>query len=119
MSLELDIAGETLSLRLSPKDKVLALKGAFDIPLEHIADVRVEPRKAMEEERGIRAPGTGFPGKIALGTWRGRGGKQFWYVRRAERVVVIELEREEYRRLVLEVPDPDAEGDRIRKAAGA
>jgi len=31
---------------------------------------------------------------------------------------VVELEHRDYRRLVLEVPDPDAETDRIRKAAG-
>jgi hypothetical protein len=30
----------------------------------------------------------------------------------------VELEHGDYRRLVLEVPDPDAEADRIRKAAG-
>jgi hypothetical protein len=39
-------------------------------------------------------------------------------VHAAERVLVVELERGKYRRLVLEVPDPDAEADRIRKAVG-
>jgi hypothetical protein len=59
-----------------------------------------------------------FPGRIAVGTWRGRGGKQFWCVHAAERVLVVELEHGEYRRLVLEVPDSEAEDGRIRRAAG-
>jgi hypothetical protein len=117
--MRLDVTGDTLALHLSRKDEALALKRSFELPLSHVVGVRVEPRKAMEAERGIRAPGTGFPGKVALGTWRGKGGKQFWYVHSGDRVLVLDLADEDYARLVLEVADPDAWASQIREAVHA
>jgi hypothetical protein len=118
MSIDLATREGWLAIELTGMDAVYALKRGVAIPLDTITDVRVEPRQAMEKQRGIRAPGVAFPGRIAVGTWRGRGGRQFWCVHAAERVLVVELEHGEYRRLVLEVPDHEAEAGRIRKAAG-
>lgn len=44
-----------------------------EAPLTAVRSVRAAGR-AYSELRGIRAPGTGLPGAIALGTWRYRGG---------------------------------------------
>jgi hypothetical protein len=118
MSIDLATLEGRLAIELTGLDAVYALEGGLVIPLDTITAVRVEPRQTMEKQRGIRAPGVAFPGRIAVGTWRGRGGKQFWCVHAAERLLVVEVEHGEYRRLVLEVPDPDAEARRIRKEAG-
>ena len=117
MSMELTTGEDRLAIRLTGMDRIYALDGKVEVPLDAIADLRVEPRRAMEAERGVRLPGGAYPAKLAVGTWRGRGGKQFWCVHAAERVLVIDLERGEYRRLVLEVADPDAEAIRIWTAA--
>ena len=37
----------------------------------------VAVQQPFRELSGLRAPGTGLPGVIALGTWRGRGQKDF------------------------------------------
>jgi hypothetical protein len=55
--------------------------------------------------RGIRAPGTGLPGVIALGTWRYRGGKDFAALYRGGPALVIELDGAEYRRLLVSAHD--------------
>ncbi len=65
-----------LVLRLSPIEKLGGLHGDIRVPLEAVQDVSVR-RQPFGELRGIRAPGTGLPRRIALGTWRYRGGKDF------------------------------------------
>jgi hypothetical protein len=118
MSLELTTGEGRLAIELSGMDRVFALQGGLEVPLDAITSVHVEPRQAMEKQRGIRAPGAVVPGRLDVGTWRSKGGKQFWCVHAADRVLVVELEHGDYRRFVLEVSDPDVEAGRIRKASG-
>ena len=67
--------------------------------LEAVTGLRTVP-DAWPELRGIRAPGTGVPGAIAVGTRRGGFGKDFVVVHRKGPAVVVELEGEEFERLV-------------------
>jgi hypothetical protein len=48
--------------------------------------------KPFSEIEGIRSPGTGVPGVIALGTCRARGRRDFVAVSRGERGAVIEID---------------------------
>ena len=61
----------------------------------------------FRELHGIRAPGTGVPGVVALGTWRHRGGKDFAVVYRGGPAVIVELEGTRYRRLLVSAHDAD------------
>jgi len=51
--------------------------------------------------RGIRAPGTGFPYLIMLGTMRHRRGKDFCVVYKRNPVLVLEFKNENYKRWVI------------------
>lgn len=42
--------------------------------------------------RGVRSPGAHIPGRLALGTWRALGGRDFVVVRSGRPAVVIDLE---------------------------
>jgi hypothetical protein len=64
----------------------------------------------------MRAPGTGWPGVIALGTRRGSFGKDFAAVSRDRPAVVLELDDAEFSRLVLCVADPDAAAAAVESA---
>lgn len=52
--------------------------------------------------RGIRAPGTHLPTKLALGTWRGQGSKDFALIRSGRSAVVLDFD----------VPDEVADDDK-------
>jgi hypothetical protein len=96
-----------LRISLEGMDKVWALKGDLDIPLEQIQQVTIGPTEV--NPKGIRAPGTALPGVIYAGTWRGRGTKEFWNVRRdREKTIVLDLIGGEYTRIAIEVDDPVA-----------
>lgn len=97
---------DRLRIRLKGWAKVWALKGCLDVPLAAVQ--RAEAAPAGIKPRGLRAPGAYLPGVIAAGTYRRRGGKEFWSVRNPARAIVISLAGADYDRIVIEVADPAA-----------
>jgi hypothetical protein len=106
---------DDLVLRLSSLEKAGALHGDLRIPLEAVESV-VADQRPFRALRGIRAPGTGFPGLIALGTWRYRGGKDFAALYRGRSAVVVTLRDASFRRLLVSADDADAVTSRVRSA---
>ena len=68
------------------------------------------------ELRGWRAPGTGVPNVIAVGTRRGGFGKDFAAVHGTGPAVVVELDGAEYGRLVLTADDAEAAAAPVQAA---
>src|SRR5215211_6864192 len=97
---------DVIRISMEGMGKVWALKSGLTIPLAHVRAVQVAPPNLRP--RGLRAPGTSLPGVFNAGTWRGRGTKEFWNVRHKEKALVLELEGDEYSRVVIEVDDPHA-----------
>src|SRR5579859_2360540 len=89
---------------MSELEYVEALHSDVRVPLAAVQAVRVV-NDAWPELRGIRAPGTGIPGVIAVGTRRGSFGKDFAVVHGREQAVVIELDGAAYSRIVVTTPD--------------
>lgn len=100
------IEGADLVVSLRPIEKLGALRGDVRIPLRSVRRVRVAP-DPWRELRGIRAPGTGIPGVIALGTRRGEGICDFAAVYRHQPALVVEAEEADFDRLVISLPDPE------------
>lgn len=98
--------GDELVLELSPVEKAGAFHGDIRVPRSAVRSVR-SVDNANGEVRGLRAPGTGIPGVIALGTWRRRGGKDFVAAYRRRPGVVVELEGAPYLRLIVTAEDAD------------
>ncbi len=110
----LEIEGARLAVRLSPLEQLGAFSRSPRVPLESIADVRAVP-SAWSELRGIRAPGAGWPGKIALGTWRGSRYKDFCAVYGRGPGVVVELKPGvPWARFLVTTDEPDAVVAEIR-----
>ena len=55
--------------------------------------------------RGLRAPGLGLPWVRAIGTWRGKGYKDWVSVSRGG-AVVLELKNQKFARAVISVANP-------------
>ena len=56
---------------------------------------------SKEVLRGLRAPGTGFPFLVMLGTMRYRGGKDFCAIYKRKPVYVLEFEGAEFKKWIL------------------
>jgi hypothetical protein len=52
--------------------------------------------------------GTELPGLFAAGTFYYHGELVFWNVRDPEKTVIVSLDHERYKKLIVEVANPDA-----------
>lgn len=105
--------GPELVVVLNDLEKAGALRGDVRVPASSVRDVRVADAP-FSELQGMRAPGTGLPGVIALGTWRGNGYKDFVALYRGGPAVVVELEGARWRRLLVSAHDAPAVVERLR-----
>ena len=115
---DLRTEGAELVLHLRPMEKAEGFHGDIRVPLSAVTSVRAVD-DAWHELRGLRAPGTGLPEVIAVGTRRGSFGKDFAAVHGTGPAVVVELEGADYGRLVVSVDDAAAVASAIRAAADA
>jgi hypothetical protein len=99
--------GTSLTLALTRIEHLEGFRSDLHAPLDAVTSVR-SVDDPWTELRGMRAPGTGLPGVIAVGTRRGSFGKDFAAVHGKGPGVVVELSGQEYERWVLTVDDPDA-----------
>ena len=110
------IADGKLMIEVQGWDKLWALKSGLEIPLEHVKGVR----SAKDEQvRGIRVPGTYFPGIIAAGSFHQIGKHVFWDVHNQDRAIAIDLHDERYTTLIVEVEHPEATMSEIEKAVAS
>jgi hypothetical protein len=112
---EVSIKDKKLILNIKGVGKVLALKSEFIIPLTSVKGVTADPG-VLEMPKGLRAPGTAIPGVFYAGTFFSEGDKVFWNVRHADKAIVIELEDEDFARLIIEVENPTQVVELIEKS---
>src|SRR5438270_8317223 len=78
-------------------------------------------RRDLVPAEGLRLPGTSMGRVIRAGSFGTGDARDFWDVRGAETVLVIECKAgaAEYRRLVLQVPDAHEQALKLRPVLGA
>ncbi len=112
------VTDDTLTVEVKGLDKLWAFKSRLEIPLANVRGATRDPG-IVHEPKGIRAPGTHIPGVIVAGTYHRGGERVFWDVKNPDKAVVIELAGERYARLVVEVDDPRATVDLVRRVVRA
>jgi hypothetical protein len=97
------VEGDRARLDVEGWNKLWALRSQLEIPLSHIRAVRADSDAAP---RTVPWP----PDARNPESWHphGRHGAVFYDVPNPERTIVIDLEREHYTRLIIEVESPDA-----------
>ena len=114
---DLEVEGNELVLHLRAIEKAEGVHGDIRLPLSAVTAVR-SVDDPWPELRGIRAPGTGLPNVIAVGTRRGKFGKDFAAVHGKGPAVVVELEGADYGRLVVTADDAAARASSIAQGGG-
>jgi hypothetical protein len=97
-------------------DKFWAFRSRLDIPLAHILAVKIDPEAARGWWHGLKIMGSNIPGVLTAGTFYQQGGIVFYDVHDPERTIVLELEHETYKRLIVEVADPQKTRTILEKA---
>jgi hypothetical protein len=100
------INDDTVTVELTALEKAQALHGNVTVPRTAITEVRSVP-DGLAEVHGLKMPGSGIPGVIMVGTWRGADGTTFAVCHGAKPAVVIELTGQRFDRIVVTVDDPE------------
>jgi hypothetical protein len=98
--------------------KLWALRNRLEIPLAHITGVRKNPGLMLGWFDRLKVAGAHLPSLISAGTFLGADGLDFWDVTDPDRAIIVDLQDETYRRLVVEVEDADRVVARLKEAAG-
>ncbi len=98
--------GKNFVFEIEGIHKLWALKTQLTIPVSHIVTAYPDT-KGIHASLGIRMPGTSVPGLINAGTFIGSNGVLFCDVTPQSRSIIIELEDDYYKKLIIDVADPD------------
>ena len=109
------LTSDHLRVRLSLAEKVWGLHGDLDIPRSAIraADVVTD---GLSAAAGLRAPGLAIPGRVKMGTWRGRRARRFVMVRRGQPALRLALEGQRYDTVLVSTPDAATFAAALRSA---
>ncbi|MEO1428477.1 MAG: hypothetical protein AAFV71_05295 [Cyanobacteria bacterium J06633_8] len=117
--MNLNIVEESLQIEFTLKEQFLAvrLKKLWEIPLSHIQKVTtIAPQTTWKE---LRSPGTALPGLVRAGTYYSQRGKEFWLVNyRKNNYLTIELQNENYKRIVMTVDNNEFWQQRLVERIG-
>lgn len=105
--IELEVLNSNLVLHVRGADKLWALKSRLEIPIAHIAGVRVDSTIAQGWWKGLKMPGTNIPGVITAGTFYQHGKRIFWDVHDPGNTIVFSLRDDRYDELIVEVANPN------------
>jgi hypothetical protein len=116
---DISIHGDRVIFRVEGLHKLWAFRSELDIPLAHVVGVDVDPAQVGRWWHGFKLLGTDVPGLFAAGTFYYHGELVFWDVGDFERTVIVSVEHERYKKLIVEVADPASTASMLRSAATA
>lgn len=106
---QIDASDDVVTIKLTQLEKGEALHGDVVVPRSAVLGARAVPN-GMTAVHGLRAPGAGLPGVLAVGTFHARHVKMFAVVHGTGPAVVIELSGldfgTDFDRIVVSVDDP-------------
>ncbi|HEV7397504.1 MAG TPA: hypothetical protein VGN86_13415 [Pyrinomonadaceae bacterium] len=114
---EITFEGDRVIFEMRGWDKLWSLRSRLEIPRDHIIDAHLDREPAMGWFEGLKIAGTDIPNIFRAGTFYQQGEWVFWDVHHPEKTIVVELEHEKFRKLIIEVEDPEQEVQRIKSAS--
>jgi hypothetical protein len=116
---DVQLNGDRVTFRVHGTHKLWAFRSELDIPLNHVIGVDVDPQQVGVWWHGFKLIGTDVPGLFAAGTFLYHGELVFWDVRHPEQTIIVSLDHERYKKLILEVENPASTSAMLRDAIGA
>ena len=98
--------------------KLWAFRSRIEIPVEHITSVEVNHDQVGRWWHGFKLIGTDAPGLFAASTFYYHGEMVFWDVHDTRKTIIVSLEHERYKKLIVEVADPNRIAAELNAAAG-
>ena len=99
--MDLTLQGGNIEIQLEPMERVWSVHLAqrIEVSLDTLERVRVGYPETTWKE--IRAPGTYLPGMFKAGTYYTERGREFWYARKGQSCLCLDMAEGYYKRIVL------------------
>jgi len=114
----INIDGDQVVFEVRGLDKLWAFRSSLQMPLAHIVGVEANADQVGRWWHGFKLLGTDVPGLFGAGTFRYDGELVFWDVYNPANAIIVSLDHERYKKLIIEVGDVDATVARLRGALG-
>ena len=106
----LKVIDTELVLELSFWERIGSLHGSLRVPVSSIAKIEfVDNLWSNKVLRGLRAPGTGIPYVVLLGTMRGRNYRDFTAIKGRGAGVVLSFTEGPFKRWIFTLAQPKSE----------
>lgn len=115
---DVSVQGDRVVFDVEGLDQLWALRTRLQIPVGHVAAVEYDPEQVGRWWHGLKLMGTEIPGLFAAGTFYYHGEMVFWDVRHPENTIIVSLVHEHYKKLILEVANPEATISELHAALG-
>src|SRR5260370_18747090 len=103
---EIGAEGDRVVFEIEGLDKLWSLRSRLEIPLAHITDVEANADQVGRWWHGLKLWGSDVPGLFAAGTFFYHGELVFWDVRDPATTIIVSLDHERYKKLIIELADP-------------
>jgi len=116
---DVTIEGDRALFNVEGTHKLWSFRSVIEIPLAHITGIEADPDQVGQWWHRIKLIGTDVPGLFAAGTFYYHGEVVFWDVRDIAHTVIVSLEHERYKKLIIEVSNVEGTVARLRTALRA
>jgi len=116
---DVTIEADSVVFEVEGLDKLWAFRSRLQLPLAHVSSVDHDPDAVGRWWHGFKLVGTELVGLFAAGTFYYHGELVFWDVRNPQNTIIVSLDHERYKKLIVEVADPNGTIEFLRKALGA
>ena len=113
---DVTIQGDRARFTVEGLHKLWSFRSQIEIPLAHITAVEANPDQVRRWWHGIKIVGTDAPKLFSAGTFYYHGELVFWDISDPGQTIVVSLDHERYKKLIIEVPDVAATVARLRSA---
>lgn len=113
MALELNLENDSLVLTVTGMEHVWLGAGTVEIPLAQVTDAEARPLDSVVMPHR-KVYGERLSDKRASGRFEGDDGEELWDVHGGKEVLVVDLSRAKYARLVLQVADPESWASKLK-----
>src|SRR3954454_16025346 len=110
------VDGDHAVFEVEGLDKLWALRSRLQLPLAHIVSVEANTEQVGRWWNGFKLLGTYVPGVLGAGTFYYQGELVFWDVHDPANAIVLSLDHERYKKLIIEAEDPAAKSGQLQSA---
>ena len=115
---DVSVSGDRAVFTVEGLHKLWSLKSRIEIPMSHITAVEANHDQVGKWWHGFKLLGSDAPGLFAAGTFYYHGELVFWDVFDTTKTIIVSLEHERYKKLIIEVADPEGAARTLRSAIG-